>query len=479
MADQYVQISPDGSGKKIDTSELTVSGNTVERQRMVIGDPTSATALANVADGDTGQNSLITAGSRKELAFSVTTATSSSVTDCSNYRWVGVHVVTQGTGSTVNFEASNDSTNWAPCTLTALNFAAALSPSTTGTNVIYHGPLPARYFRVRVSGISAGTTAGVIEFFSVPAAITTPQGIINGPTASGSVASAAPVMVAGSDGTNVRTIKTDTSGQILLGAGTNTIGNVGLNAGSNLVGGVTLTDPGGAAQATVKASSTAPTATDTALVVAVSPNTPALPVTGTFWQSTQPISAAALPLPAGAATAAKQPALGVAGTPSTDVLTVQGAASMTALKVDGSGVTQPVSGTFWQTTQPVSGAVSLTPQTSGGLSSTHLVSAATNNATVVKASAGQVYNIQAFNINATSPRYLKLYNKTTTPAPTTDTSVLIATYLIPANGSGVVVEISNGIQFTTGIGLAVVAGITDADNTSTAASEVIVNIQWK
>jgi hypothetical protein len=59
-------------------------------------------------------------------------------------------------------------------------------------------------------------------------------------------------------------------------------------------------------------------------------------------------------LPTGAATAAKQPALGTAGTASADVLTVQGIASMTALKVDGSAVTQPVSGTFWQATQPVS-----------------------------------------------------------------------------------------------------------------------------
>ena len=60
---------------------------------------------------------------------------------------------------------------------------------------------------------------------------------------------------------------------------------------------------------------------------------------------TQPVSAASLPLPAGAATAAKQPALGTAGTASTDVITVQGIASMIALKVDGSAVTQPVSGT--------------------------------------------------------------------------------------------------------------------------------------
>lgn len=60
--------------------------------------------------------------------------------------------------------------------------------------------------------------------------------------------------------------------------------------------------------------------------------------TGTF-----AISAASLPLPSGAATAAKQPSLGTAGTASSDVITVQGIASMTALVVDGSGVTQPVS----------------------------------------------------------------------------------------------------------------------------------------
>jgi len=71
-------------------------------------------------------------------------------------------------------------------------------------------------------------------------------------------------------------------------------------------------------------------------------------VTGTFWQATQPISAAALPLPTGAATAAKQPALGTAGTPSADVISVQGV---------GGGTAIPVSGTFWQATQPISGTV--------------------------------------------------------------------------------------------------------------------------
>lgn len=72
---------------------------------------------------------------------------------------------------------------------------------------------------------------------------------------------------------------------------------------------------------------------------------------------TQPISASSLPLPTGAATSAKQPALGVAGTASADVITIQGIASMTAIKVDGSGVTQPVSGTVTVNALPAGTAI--------------------------------------------------------------------------------------------------------------------------
>ncbi len=50
--------------------------------------------------------------------------------------------------------------------------------------------------------------------------------------------------------------------------------------------------------------------------------------------ATQPVSATALPLPAGAATAAKQPAIGTAGTPSADVVSVQGVANGTPQNVE-------------------------------------------------------------------------------------------------------------------------------------------------
>ncbi len=51
--------------------------------------------------------------------------------------------------------------------------------------------------------------------------------------------------------------------------------------------------------------------------------------------------AGTITLPTGAATAAKQPALGTAGTASTDVITVQGAASMTKLLVTPDSVALP------------------------------------------------------------------------------------------------------------------------------------------
>ncbi len=299
-------------------------------------------------------------------------------------------------------------------------------------------------------------------------------------------------------------------------------------------------------------------------------------------------------LPSGAATAAKQPALGTAGSASSDVLTVQGIAGGTAL---------PVSGTFWQTTQPVSiasavtvaqatasslnatvvgtgtfsvqatsvpadpfganadaasatGSISAklrficstgipvtgtvtvgthavtqsgtwnittcstvtsltqfngnaidtnsgsksagtlrvvlatdqpaltTPMpvapnagTSGGATPATWVSAASTNATVVKASAGQVYSIVVINTTATI-YYLKLFDKATTPTVGTDTP--IQNYPIPANtsGAGFVVPIPVGMAFSNGISFALTGGIALLDS-SNAATGVAINVSYK
>ena len=47
--DGYVQVAPDSTGKKIDNTELTrADGTIVERQRVVLADPDSASSFAGV-----------------------------------------------------------------------------------------------------------------------------------------------------------------------------------------------------------------------------------------------------------------------------------------------------------------------------------------------------------------------------------------------------------------------------------------------
>ncbi len=92
-----------------------------------------------------------------------------------------------------------------------------------------------------------------------------------------------------------------------------------------------------------------------AAVVHVDDNSGSLTVDGTITANLGTLG--------GAATAAKQPALGTAGSSSADVISVQGIVAGTPLPVQGTfwQATQPVSGTvtatgtFWQATQPVSG----------------------------------------------------------------------------------------------------------------------------
>lgn len=175
-------------------------------------------------------------------------------------------------------------------------------------------------------GAAPGTAGQVYESNGPSSPPSFQDPIVSGPDAPGVAPTKNPVQEGLFDGTNVQRAKSDTSGN-----------------------------------AEVVFPSAQHVIVDTA---------PTTAVTGSFFQATQPISslqlpaaldgsgflktheqgtaaisAASLPLPSGAATAAKQPALGTAGTPSVDVITVQGKSGMTPVVVDGSGVTQPISAT--------------------------------------------------------------------------------------------------------------------------------------
>jgi hypothetical protein len=105
-------------------------------------------------------------------------------------------------------------------------------------------------------------------------------------------------------------------------------------------------------------------------------------------QSAVPISAASLPLPSGAATAANQTTLGSQTTKINDGTTTVAVTLANALKVDGSAVTQPVSGTVTANIG-TSGALALDATLTGGTQKTRITDG-TNDAAVSAANALKV-----------------------------------------------------------------------------------------
>ena len=105
-----------------------------------------------------------------------------------------------------------------------------------------------------------------------------------------------------------------------------------------------------------------------------------VPVSGTFWQTTQPISGT-VTVNAGTNLNTSALALESGG----NLATIAGAVSSSKVQVNVTNSSIPVTGTFWQTTQPVSGTV--TANISGSISNTSFAAtqatAANLNATVV------------------------------------------------------------------------------------------------
>lgn len=102
-----------------------------------------------------------------------------------------------------------------------------------------------------------------------------------------------------------------------------------------------------------------------------------VPVSGTFWQTTQPISAASLPLPSGAATEATLATLLTTAAFQARINTLgqKAMAASTPVVFASDQSALPVTGTFWQATQPIS-AVSL-PLPTGAATETTLATRAT------------------------------------------------------------------------------------------------------
>ena len=103
----------------------------------------------------------------------------------------------------------------------------------------------------------------------------------------------------------------------------------------------------------------------------------------------------------------------------------------------------------------------------------HLKSAATTNATLVKASPGRIHMMNVANLTA-AVKFLKLYNLAV--APTVGTSVPFMVIPIQANTTLPVVHTDIGIYCSIGISYAITGAVADADTTAVGANEVLINM---
>lgn len=102
-------------------------------------------------------------------------------------------------------------------------------------------------------------------------------------------------------------------------------------------------------------------------------------------------------------------------------------------------------------------------------------SAATTNATVAKATAGDLFRFSGYNSNAAA-RYLKIYNKGTAPVVGTDVPIWTE-YLAPQAKFDL--AFPKGLYFSAGISYALVTGAADADATAVAAGDILaLNVSY-
>lgn len=185
-----------------------------------------------------------------------------------------------------------------------------------------------------------------------------------------------------------------------------------------------------------------------------------------------------------------QEIVGAVGAGADYAITVQGDASGEAMPISAASLPLPADAAT-QTTLAAILALLPTALVSGRLdvnigsgtvaitetaqSTSHLVTAASDNATSVKASAGKLRGIQVFS-RATYPIYVKFHN--TAGTPTAGSGVVYAVgvqagtqvnFLLPGNGR----------SFAAGIGMTVVKDIADNGTTAVAASDALIEVLYE
>ena len=424
MSDQTVGVTNQtGSGTElVDVAQLTVAGQTVVRQRIVIADPSAAGEFAGV-----------TAAGALQVDGSAVTQPVSGTFWPATQPVSGTVTVNAGTGTMAVSAASLPLPTGAAADGTD---ATGVSQMTGGTGI--RGWLSAIYAKLLGSIAVTGTfwqatqpVSGTVTANAGTGTMAVSAASLPLPTGAATSANQVAPVSAGST----------TSGQngpIVLAAATTSAPS--LTAGQtnylslNLAGGLRVDGSG----------------------------------------VTQPVSAASLPLPTGAATSANQVAPVAQGstTSGQSGALVMGAVSTSAPSYT-TGQTSPLSLTTSgllrvDMSSSGAGAMSPVPKTTGGASMYRLNSATAATASI-KASVGSLYGYELYNTN-TALRYVHFYNKTSAPTLGTDTPVF--TVAVPAT-SGVRVMGAIGEAFAAGIAIGVTSDNPAIPATTGSAGDIV------
>lgn len=180
-------------------TDLDIRNLEASQDNVAIGDGTNTGNILKSDGTAAGQNAVMVSGTTLSVSYTTTTAQAVGTTDARNYKSVSVHNVTNGGSSVANFQGSNNNTNWVAVPL--LDASTNLVQTATSLNAasrIFYGNLGYRYFRLNITGIASGTTAGVIVFSTLPStphsmgvSISGAVTIASGGVASGAIASGA------------------------------------------------------------------------------------------------------------------------------------------------------------------------------------------------------------------------------------------------------------------------------------------------
>lgn len=159
------------------------------------------TQVANTIASDTGYNSLLVSGGRKEISIALTSGTASAWYDVSNYAELIIQISSLGTGPTsASLQWSNDNgTTVATTSAIQSHSAQNTYPSTSMVaTTTYKAARYGRYFRLLTNAtITSGTFSAIVECLANSSASLSVGSQIIGQGAHAAAVSGNPVRVAG------------------------------------------------------------------------------------------------------------------------------------------------------------------------------------------------------------------------------------------------------------------------------------------